>query len=61
MDNNLKSLIDAVYPDIGTQHERNFYWLGSRAIVSPRKVAVTEINNLIIKKSPWPGQKLIID
>ncbi|CAF4918912.1 unnamed protein product [Pieris macdunnoughi] len=45
---NLENLIDAVYPDIENLHKKDFHWLCSRAIVSPKNDTVNEINNLII-------------
>ncbi|CAI6377509.1 unnamed protein product [Macrosiphum euphorbiae] len=47
---NLDNLIDAVYPDIKKLHEKDFHWLCSRAIVSPRNDTVNEINNMILQK-----------
>ncbi|XP_068994023.1 uncharacterized protein [Neodiprion pinetum] len=41
---------DAVYPDIENLHEQDFHWLCSRAIMSPKKDTVNEINNLIVQK-----------
>ncbi|GBP91731.1 hypothetical protein EVAR_92008_1 [Eumeta japonica] len=49
---NLENLIDSVYPDIENLHERDFHWLCSRAIVSPKNDTVNEINNLIVQKVP---------
>lgn len=54
---NLEILIDAVYPDIENLHEKDFHWLCSRAIVSPRNDTVNEINNLIIQKVPGQIKK----
>lgn len=47
---NLEKIINSVYPDIENLHEKDFHWLYSRAIVSPRNDTVNEINNLIIQK-----------
>lgn len=48
----LEHLIDAVYPALESFPERDFQWICSRAIVSPRNQTVNEINNLIIQKFP---------
>lgn len=45
---NSDNLIDAVYLDMKNFHEKEFHWLCSRAIVSPRNDTVNEINNLIL-------------
>ncbi|CAF4893437.1 unnamed protein product [Pieris macdunnoughi] len=47
---NLENLINAVYPDNENLHEKDFHWLVSRAIVSPKNDTVNEINNLIVQK-----------
>jgi len=47
---NLDNLIDVVYPDMKNLHEKDFHWLCSRAIVSPRNDTVNEINNMILQK-----------
>lgn len=49
---NLENLIDAIYPDIENLHEKDFHWLCSRAIVSPKNDTVNEVNNLIVQKVP---------
>ncbi|KAJ8876613.1 hypothetical protein PR048_021058 [Dryococelus australis] len=48
----LQHLIEAVYPGLENLLERDFHWLCSRAIVSPRNDSVNEINNLIIQRVP---------
>ena len=48
----LENLIDAIYPDIENLVEKDFHWLCSRAIVSPRNETVDEINNIITQKVP---------
>ncbi|KAJ8883530.1 hypothetical protein PR048_015374 [Dryococelus australis] len=48
----LQHLIEAVYPGLENLLERDFHWLCSRAIVSPRNDTVNEINNLIIQSVP---------
>lgn len=50
--NSLEILIDTIYPDIENLPERNFNWLCSRAIVSPRNDSVNEINIMIMEKVP---------
>lgn len=48
----LEILIETIYPDIEHLTERNFDWLYSRAIVSPKNSSVNEINKMIIEKVP---------
>ncbi|XP_022831021.1 uncharacterized protein LOC111359653 [Spodoptera litura] len=50
--NSLDVLIDTIYPDIENLTERNFNWLCSRAIVSPRNDSVNDINRMIMEKVP---------
>ncbi|XP_046492918.1 uncharacterized protein [Neodiprion pinetum] len=50
--NSLEILIDTIYPDIENLPERNFNWLCSRAIVSPRNDSVNQINRMIMEKVP---------
>ncbi|XP_060873906.1 ATP-dependent DNA helicase pif1-like [Metopolophium dirhodum] len=47
---NLDNLIDAGYPDMKNLHEKDYHWLCSRAIVSPRNDTVNDINNMILQK-----------
>lgn len=48
----LEILVDTIYPDIQNLTERNFNWLCSRVIVSPRNESVNEINKIIMEKVP---------
>lgn len=48
----LEDLINAVYPGLENLLEKDFHWLCSRAIVSPRNDTVNEINNFIMQKVP---------
>lgn len=48
----LQHLIDAVYPELEKLLDRDFHWLYSRAIMSPRNDSVNEVNNLILQKAP---------
>ncbi|XP_039969466.1 uncharacterized protein LOC120781334, partial [Bactrocera tryoni] len=48
----LEILVDTIYPDIQNLTERNFNWLCSRAIVSPRNESVNEVNKIIMEKVP---------
>jgi len=48
----LEHLIDAIYPGLEKLLERNYNWLCSNAIVSPRNETVNEINKLILEKIP---------
>ncbi|CAH4036392.1 unnamed protein product [Pieris brassicae] len=45
-------IVDTIYPDIQNLTERNFNWLCSRAIVSPRNESVNEINKIIMENVP---------
>ncbi|GBP64795.1 hypothetical protein EVAR_31917_1 [Eumeta japonica] len=48
----LEHLIDAICPALENLFERDYHWLGSRAIVPPRNDTVNEINKLILEKIP---------
>ncbi|XP_047537866.1 ATP-dependent DNA helicase pif1-like [Vanessa atalanta] len=48
----LEDLIDAIYPDLENLLDRDYNWLSSRAILSPRNDTVDEINELILEKIP---------
>jgi len=48
----LEHLIDAIYPGLENLLERDYHWLCSKAILSPRNDTVNEINKLILEKIP---------
>lgn len=48
----LRILVEKIYPDIENLLVRNFNWLSSRAIISPRNDSVNEINKIIMENLP---------
>lgn len=55
VDENLKTLIEKVYPDLKNFPSKNSSWIRERAILTPKNDSASEINELILKKLSGNG------
>ena len=56
----VQSLVNRVYPDIGQYFQHTDYF-SDRAILSPRNVDVTTINNSVLNRIPEPEHEYLSD